>query len=141
TIVHVKPEMLTEWLDLQKNAVVPALKKAGVKTRTVLLRRCDWRGVQLHVDSANEWICRIRLQRQSSPGVGVSRRRASSREAEALRHQRLQLPEHGAAGYQQSRRRQESSYCGLPSAARHARPNGGIHQSVQVRGASASQEG
>jgi hypothetical protein len=34
TVVHVKPEMLTEWLDLQKNAVVPALKKAGVKTRT-----------------------------------------------------------------------------------------------------------
>jgi hypothetical protein len=27
--------MTTEWLDLQKNAVVPALKKAGVKTRTV----------------------------------------------------------------------------------------------------------
>jgi hypothetical protein len=35
TIVHVKPEALAEWLDLQKNAVVPALKKAGVKTRTV----------------------------------------------------------------------------------------------------------
>jgi hypothetical protein len=35
TVIHVKPEMLTEWLDLQKNAVVPALKKAGVKARTV----------------------------------------------------------------------------------------------------------
>src|SRR5262249_2421837 len=35
TIVRVKPEMLSEWLDLQKSAVVPALKKAGVKTRTV----------------------------------------------------------------------------------------------------------
>ena len=35
TIVHVKPEMLTEWLDLQRNAAVPALKKAGIKTRTV----------------------------------------------------------------------------------------------------------
>jgi len=32
----VKPDMLTEWLDIQKNEVVPALKKAGVKTRTVL---------------------------------------------------------------------------------------------------------
>jgi len=35
TITHVKPEMLTEWVDLQKNEVVPALKKAGEKTRTV----------------------------------------------------------------------------------------------------------
>jgi hypothetical protein len=35
TIVRVKPEMLTEWLDLQKNEAVPALKKAGVRTRTV----------------------------------------------------------------------------------------------------------
>ena len=32
----VKPDMLTEWMDLQKNEVVPALKKAGVKTRRVL---------------------------------------------------------------------------------------------------------
>jgi hypothetical protein len=35
TIVHVKPEMLNEWLDLQKNGVVPALKKHGMTTRTV----------------------------------------------------------------------------------------------------------
>jgi hypothetical protein len=35
TIVRVKPEMAGEWLELQKSAVVPALKKAGVKTRTV----------------------------------------------------------------------------------------------------------
>lgn len=35
TISHVKPDMLNEWVDLQKNEVVPALKKAGVKTRTV----------------------------------------------------------------------------------------------------------
>jgi len=35
TITHVKPDMLNEWLDLQKHEVVPALKKAGVKTRTV----------------------------------------------------------------------------------------------------------
>src|ERR1700682_2028218 len=35
TITHVKPEMVNEWVDLQKNEVVPALKKAGVKSRTV----------------------------------------------------------------------------------------------------------
>ena len=35
TITHVKPDMLSEWVDLQKNEVVPALKKAGIKTRTV----------------------------------------------------------------------------------------------------------
>jgi hypothetical protein len=35
TIVHIKPEMLNEWLDLQKNGVVPALKKHGMTTRTV----------------------------------------------------------------------------------------------------------
>jgi hypothetical protein len=35
TITHVKPDMLYEWLDLQKNEVVPALKKAGQTTRTV----------------------------------------------------------------------------------------------------------
>jgi hypothetical protein len=36
TVTRVKPDMLNEWIDLQKNEVVPALKKAGVKTRTVL---------------------------------------------------------------------------------------------------------
>lgn len=36
TVTHVKPDMVNEWLDLQKNEVVPALKKAGVSTRTVL---------------------------------------------------------------------------------------------------------
>jgi len=35
TITHVRPDMLTEWVDLQKNEVVLALKKAGVKSRTV----------------------------------------------------------------------------------------------------------
>src|SRR5260370_25879852 len=35
TIVHIKPEMLNEWLDLQKNVVVPALKKRGMTTGTV----------------------------------------------------------------------------------------------------------
>src|SRR5258708_39579317 len=35
TFTHVKPDMLTEWVDLQKNEVVPALKKAGQKSRTV----------------------------------------------------------------------------------------------------------
>lgn len=35
TVVRVKPEMLNEWIDLQKNEVVPAQKKAGVASRTV----------------------------------------------------------------------------------------------------------
>ena len=35
THTHVKPDMLNEWLDLQKNEVVPALKKAGQTTRSV----------------------------------------------------------------------------------------------------------
>ena len=35
TVTQVRPDMLNEWLDLQKNEVVPALKKAGVQTRTV----------------------------------------------------------------------------------------------------------
>ena len=34
TITHVKPDMLDEWVDLQKNEVLPALKKAGVASRT-----------------------------------------------------------------------------------------------------------
>lgn len=36
TITHVKPDMVNEWLDLQKNEVLPARKKGGVKTQTVL---------------------------------------------------------------------------------------------------------
>jgi len=35
TVTQVKPDMLDEWLDLQKNELIPALKKGGVKTRTV----------------------------------------------------------------------------------------------------------
>ena len=35
TVVRVKPEMLNEWIGLQKNAVVPLLKRLGVSTRTV----------------------------------------------------------------------------------------------------------
>lgn len=35
TVVRVKPEMLNEFIDLEMNEVVPALKKGGVKTRTV----------------------------------------------------------------------------------------------------------
>jgi hypothetical protein len=34
-ITHVKPELANEWVDLQKNEVIPALKKAGVPTRIV----------------------------------------------------------------------------------------------------------
>jgi hypothetical protein len=35
TITHLKPDMVNEWIDLQKNEVVPALKKGGIKARTV----------------------------------------------------------------------------------------------------------
>lgn len=35
SVVRVKPDMVTEWQDLQKNVVNPALKKAGVKERSV----------------------------------------------------------------------------------------------------------
>ena len=35
TVYTVKPDMLAEWIDLQKNEVVPALKKAGVRSRSM----------------------------------------------------------------------------------------------------------
>jgi hypothetical protein len=35
SVVRVKPDMVAEWQDLQKNVVNPALKKAGVKERSV----------------------------------------------------------------------------------------------------------
>ena len=35
TVVRIKADMLNEWLDLQRSEVVPALKKAGIKQRTV----------------------------------------------------------------------------------------------------------
>jgi len=35
SIVSVKPDMVTEWQDLQKNVVNPALKKAGIKERGI----------------------------------------------------------------------------------------------------------
>lgn len=35
-IVRLRPEMVTEWMDLQRNEVVPALKKAGVASRITL---------------------------------------------------------------------------------------------------------
>src|SRR6185295_9719796 len=35
TIVKVKPDMVAEWQDLQKKVVNPALKKAGMKERSV----------------------------------------------------------------------------------------------------------
>lgn len=35
TIIHLKPEMVNEFLDIEKNEVVPALKKGGQKSRTV----------------------------------------------------------------------------------------------------------
>ena len=36
TLVRLKPDMVTEWLALQKNEVIPAQKKGGVTTRTTL---------------------------------------------------------------------------------------------------------
>ena len=36
TLVRVKPDMVNEWIDLQKNEVVPAQKKGGVTQRIVL---------------------------------------------------------------------------------------------------------
>jgi len=38
-VTQVKPEMLNEWLDIQKNEVNPALKKAGVARRAVYRTR------------------------------------------------------------------------------------------------------
>jgi len=35
SIVRVKPDMVTDWQDLQKNVVNPALKKAGMKERSI----------------------------------------------------------------------------------------------------------
>jgi len=36
TVAQLKPEKVTEWRALQQNEVMPALKKAGIATRTVL---------------------------------------------------------------------------------------------------------
>ena len=36
-VVRLKPEMVTEWMDLQRNEVIPAQKKAGVASRTTLV--------------------------------------------------------------------------------------------------------
>jgi hypothetical protein len=33
-MVHIKSDMLNEWMDLQKNELIPAQKKAGLATRT-----------------------------------------------------------------------------------------------------------
>jgi len=33
SVVRVKPDMINEWIELNKNTVIPALKKAGVKER------------------------------------------------------------------------------------------------------------
>ena len=36
TLVRLKPDMVTEWLALQKNELIPAQKKGGVTTRTTM---------------------------------------------------------------------------------------------------------
>ena len=33
SVVRIKPEMINEWIDLNKNTIIPGLKKAGVKER------------------------------------------------------------------------------------------------------------
>ncbi len=35
-VIRLKPDMVTEWMDLQKNEVIPAQKKAGVTSRVTL---------------------------------------------------------------------------------------------------------
>ena len=35
TVVHIKPELLTEWQEWQKSEVIPTLQKGGVKERSV----------------------------------------------------------------------------------------------------------
>jgi hypothetical protein len=37
TVYNLKPDMVNEWVDMEKNEVVPALKKGGVKTRNVFV--------------------------------------------------------------------------------------------------------
>ena len=34
SVIRVKPDMTNEWIDLNKNTIIPALKKAGVKERS-----------------------------------------------------------------------------------------------------------
>jgi hypothetical protein len=34
TVVQIKPELVTEWMDFQKNEAIPTLQKGGVKERT-----------------------------------------------------------------------------------------------------------
>ena len=36
TVVRINPDMVDEWVDLQKNEVIPAQKKGGLKERTVM---------------------------------------------------------------------------------------------------------
>ncbi len=43
-VIHVKADMNTEFLDLQKTELIPALKKAGVKSRTFYETRFGTRG-------------------------------------------------------------------------------------------------
>jgi ABC-type sugar transport system substrate-binding protein len=50
TVTQVKPDMLNEWLDLEKNEVVPALKKGGQKTGTVYATLDIWQFVRVRGD-------------------------------------------------------------------------------------------
>jgi hypothetical protein len=55
TITHVKPDMLNEWLDLQKNEVVPALKKGGVPSRTVVSTFFGNAGEYVQIQPFQKW--------------------------------------------------------------------------------------
>ena len=71
TTTQVKPEMLTAWQELQRNEVVPALKKAGVPWRWCSPAAHPWvRGSRLRPPPARE----LRSDR-SGPGAPEGARR------------------------------------------------------------------
>jgi hypothetical protein len=55
TISHVKADMINEWLDLQKNEVVPALKKGGVPSRTVVSTFLGNAGEYVQIQPFQKW--------------------------------------------------------------------------------------
>jgi len=69
-IVHVKAEMSSEWLDLQKSAAVPALKKARRENRGPSINLAFLRSVHLPADPANEWLCRVRPAEKHAQALG-----------------------------------------------------------------------
>src|SRR5215472_4494564 len=100
-----------------------------------------WRGIYLYVDPANQRLWGVRLRRQASPGTRTGCRPEARRETSPLYRQYFELPEHGSAGDQQSGRDQEPSGRGLPSVADCPWQDARVCESVQNRGASASEKG